>query len=133
MGRRVVLKLALVKAKSYLVVSELQNSVLQPKTILQEDFIKADSRTIWYEGPDVMAIVSGFQIDTIQMILHQGEIWFEYKIWQSLLVHPKKVIRKKFYSSFSFFKPSPWLPRTICWLHWLLTGVLLSRSLHSCY
>ena len=100
------------------------------KNILQEDFIKADSRTIWYEGPDVMAIVSGFQIDTIQMILHQGEIWFEYKIWQSLLVHPKKVIRKKFYSSFSFFKPSPWLPRTICWLHWLLTGVLLSRSLH---
>ena len=42
------------------------------KNILQEDFIKADSRTIWYEGPDVMAIVSGFQIDTIQMILHQG-------------------------------------------------------------
>ena len=42
------------------------------KNILQEDFIKADSRTIWNEGPDVMAIVSGFQIDTIQMILHQG-------------------------------------------------------------
>ena len=60
------------------------------KNILQEDFIKADSRTIWNEGPDVMVIVSGFQIDTIQMILHQGEIWFEYKIWQSLLVHPKK-------------------------------------------